>query len=173
MIWQNVSISGWEKSIRGVFVYLLIAALTLGFAIPVAIAGSLSQIKYLASAAVWLHWTLGLPGWIIAVVQGVLPQAIVSLITGFVPTMLRFLAKRQGFHLRQVLENYVHVPICGSLPYSVLIGRVCDHCWADGQIREVSTSRSCPEPAQSQQLLLLLHHDLHIHFDRAQATPAR
>lgn len=109
MIWQNVSISGWEKSIRGVFVYLLIAALTLGFAIPVAIAGSLSQIKYLASAAVWLHWILGLPGWTIAAVQGVLPQAIVSLIAGLVPTMLRFLAKRQGFHSRQVLENHVQI----------------------------------------------------------------
>ena len=50
-IWQNVSISWWQQFIRMVIAYLLVAALTLGFAIPVTAAGSLSQIMYLANIA--------------------------------------------------------------------------------------------------------------------------
>jgi len=108
-IWQNVSNSWWQQLIRTMGTYLLVAALTLGFAIPVTVAGSLSQVKYLANATTWLHWINKLPGWIIAALQGILPQAIVSLITGMVPAMLQCLANKQGLHSRQVTESRVQV----------------------------------------------------------------
>jgi hypothetical protein len=108
-IWQNVSISWWQQFIRAMVTYLVVAGLTLGFAIPVTVAGSLSQIKYLANIAPWLHWINEMPDWLIAAIQGVLPQAIVSLITGTVPNLFRFLASMQGLHSRQVIEGRVQV----------------------------------------------------------------
>jgi hypothetical protein len=108
-IWKNISVGWWEQSTRAAIVYLMVAVLTLGFAIPVTVAGTLSQIRYLADATPWLHWMESLPVWVIAVVQGVLPQAIVSLITGMVPSVFRLLADIQGLHSRQVAESRVQV----------------------------------------------------------------
>jgi hypothetical protein len=106
-IWKNLSVSWWEQSTRAAVAYPLVAVLTLGFSIPVTVAGTLSQIRYLAGAAPWLHWIDHLPGWVIAVIQGVLPQAIVSLITGMVPAALRLLADSLGLHSRQAVESRV------------------------------------------------------------------
>ena len=50
-IWQNVSVSWWQQFIRAAVTYLTVTALTLGFAIPVTVTGSFSQIKYLANVA--------------------------------------------------------------------------------------------------------------------------
>jgi hypothetical protein len=109
MVWQNVSIGWWQQSVRTAIVYLLVAALTLGFALPVTVAGSLSQIRYLASVAPWLHWTDELSPWLVAIIEGVLPQLMVSLLTSIVPTILRLLTDVQGLHSRQATENHVQI----------------------------------------------------------------
>lgn len=109
MVWQNVSIGWWQQSVRTAIVYLLVATLTLGFALPVTVAGSLSQIRYLASVAPWLHWTDELSPWLIAIIEGVLPQLMVSLLTSMVPTILRLLTDVQGLHSRQATENHVQI----------------------------------------------------------------
>jgi hypothetical protein len=85
MIWQNVSISWWQQFARTYAVYLLVTALTLGFALPVSVAGSVSQIRYLTSVAPWLHWIDELPA------------------------ILRLLADIQGLHSRQAVENHIQI----------------------------------------------------------------
>ena len=109
MIWQNVSISWWQQFARTSAVYLFVTALTLGFALPVSVAGSVSQIRYLTSVAPWLHWVDELPAWLIAVIEGVLPQLMVSLLTDMVPPILRLLADIQGLHSRQAVENHIQI----------------------------------------------------------------
>jgi hypothetical protein len=109
IIWSNVSISWWQKIIQTAFVYSLAAALTLGFALPVAITGSLSQIGYLTYVVPWLRRLESLPSWALATIQGVLPLAILPLITAMVPSVLRLLANMQGLHSRQRVENYVQI----------------------------------------------------------------
>ena len=109
IIWSNVSISWWQQIIQTAFVYSLAAALTLGFALPVAIAGSLSQIGYLTYVVPSLRRLESLPSWALATIQGVLPLAILSLITAMVPSVLRLLANMQGLHSRQRVENYVQI----------------------------------------------------------------
>jgi hypothetical protein len=52
----NVSMSWRQLFIRNTAVYLLVAALILGFAFPVTVAGTLSQVRYLANVAPWLHY---------------------------------------------------------------------------------------------------------------------
>jgi hypothetical protein len=108
-IWQNVSISWWQQCIRRAAVYLLVAVLTLGFAFPVTIIGTLSQIKYLANVVSWLHWINKLPTWLVAVIQGVLPPTMLALITAMVPVVFRFLANVQGHYSRRVVENHIQI----------------------------------------------------------------
>jgi hypothetical protein len=108
-IWENVSTTWWQLFIRGVVIYLLVAALIIGFAFPVTVAGTLSQIRYLASVAPWLNWIDGLPTWLTAAIQGLLPQAMVSLITALAPVALRLMGNARGFYSRRVVENHIQI----------------------------------------------------------------
>ncbi|KAH7370290.1 hypothetical protein BKA65DRAFT_589651 [Rhexocercosporidium sp. MPI-PUGE-AT-0058] len=108
-IWRNVSISWWQHYIRTSVVYFLVALLTLGFAFPVTIIGSISQIEYLVKVVPWLRWIGSIPSWLVAVIQGVLPPAMLALITAAVPVVIRLLANIQGHHSRQVVENHVQI----------------------------------------------------------------
>jgi hypothetical protein len=108
-IWAHVSISWWQQCIRTAVVYLLVTALTLGFAVPVTIIGSLSQIKYLVHVVSWLQWVETLPNWLVAVVQGVLPPALLAVITAAVPIAIRLIGNIEGLHSRQSTENHVQI----------------------------------------------------------------
>lgn len=108
-IWRNVSISWWQHCIRTSIVYSLVALLTVGFAFPVTIIGSISQIEYLVKVVPWLRWIDSTPSWLVATIQGVLPPAMLALITAAVPVVIRLLANIQGHHSRQVVENHVQI----------------------------------------------------------------
>jgi hypothetical protein len=108
-IWPHVSISRWQQCIRTAVVYLLIAAVTFGFAVPVAIIGSLSQIKYLTNVVSWLQWIGTLPNWLVAVIQGVLPPVLLIVVTAAVPIAIRLLANIEGLHSRQATENHIQI----------------------------------------------------------------
>ena len=108
-IWRNVSISWWQHCIRTSIVYTLVALLTAGFAFPVTIIGSISQIEYLVKVVPWLRWIDSTPSSLVATIQGVLPPAMLALITAAVPFIIRLLANIQGHHSRQVVENHVQI----------------------------------------------------------------
>ncbi|CZT53510.1 uncharacterized protein RSE6_15125 [Rhynchosporium secalis] len=108
-IWRNVSISWWQHYIQASIVYLVVALLTLGFAFPVTIIGSISQIEYLVQVVPWLRWIDSIPSWSVAVIQGVLPPTMLTLVTAAVPVIMRLLAHVQGHHSRQVVENHVQI----------------------------------------------------------------
>lgn len=107
MIWSNVSMSWWQQFTRTAIVYFLVATLTLGFALPVAIIGSISQVGYLANVVPWLSWIGLLPSWQLAIIQGVLPPVMISLITAMAPIILRLLASVQGLYSHRAVENNV------------------------------------------------------------------
>ncbi|PVH75949.1 DUF221-domain-containing protein [Cadophora sp. DSE1049] len=109
IIWHNVSNSWWQQFIRTAIVYLLVGTVTLGFAFPITIIGSLSQISYLANVAPWLQWIGTLPRWLVAGIQGVLPPVLLAVVTLMVPVAIRLLATMEGLHSRQATENHVQV----------------------------------------------------------------
>ncbi|RDL31558.1 Uncharacterized protein BP5553_09767 [Venustampulla echinocandica] len=108
-IWPHVSISWWRQCIRTAVVYLLVTALILGFAVPVTIIGSLSQIKYLTNVVPWLQRIGSLPIWLVAVIQGVLPPILLAVATAAVPILIRFLTNLEGLHSRQATENHIQI----------------------------------------------------------------
>ncbi|KAH8650341.1 hypothetical protein BGZ60DRAFT_550848, partial [Tricladium varicosporioides] len=108
-ILAHISISWWQQYIRTIIVYLLVTTLTLGFAVPVTIIGLLSQIKYLADVVSWLQWIETLPNWLVGVIQGVLPPALLAVITAAVPIAIRPIANIEGLHSYQATENHVQI----------------------------------------------------------------
>ena len=96
VIWNNMSITWWESYIRTVVVLAIIAGLVIGWAIPVAFTGSLSQIQQLATTYSWLSWLQRVPAVLLAIIQGVLPQVLLALLFLILPIILRLLAKNLG-----------------------------------------------------------------------------
>ncbi|KAL6722258.1 hypothetical protein ACLMJK_001365 [Lecanora helva] len=101
IIWRNVSIY-WSRSvIRQVLVTLSMVLAILGWAIPVAFSGFLSEATYARTA--WprfQHILAPLAGFI----MGVLPQLVLTVCLVLVPLLIRFLAGQQGFLTIQDLE---------------------------------------------------------------------
>ncbi|KAK4691032.1 calcium permeable stress-gated cation channel, partial [Lecanoromycetidae sp. Uapishka_2] len=104
VIWDNMSLKWWESYIRTAVVIAIIVGLVIGWAFPVTFTGLLSQINYLTTTFKWLAWLKKAPTWVISIIQGILPQALLGLLLVLLPITLRFLAKTQGNHTGMGVE---------------------------------------------------------------------
>lgn len=101
VIWHNVGLKWWERYIRSVLVMGSIAAITMGWAIPVAFTGFLSQLGALTALFPSLvHYA----PWLLGFLQGILPQLILIVLTILLPTVLRLLIQLQGFAVQTAVE---------------------------------------------------------------------
>ncbi|KAL8780202.1 MAG: hypothetical protein Q9194_001033 [Teloschistes cf. exilis] len=98
VIWDNMSIKWWENYARTGAVVLLIAALILGWAAPVAFTGILGNLDSISQKVSWLQWVRSIPGTALSLISGVLPQILLGGLLAVLPITLRFLAKIQGNH---------------------------------------------------------------------------
>ncbi|KAI9799104.1 MAG: hypothetical protein M1825_004871 [Sarcosagium campestre] len=96
VLWDNMSLKWWERYVRGSIVTLVIGALVVGWAFPVAFTGLLSQLGYLTALLPWLAWINKLPASVIGLIQGVLPPALLALLMILLPIILRSLASLAG-----------------------------------------------------------------------------
>lgn len=104
VIWDNMSIRWWESYIRIGAVIVLIVGLVIGWAVPVTFTGLLSNLDYLSGLYKWLNWLRKVPKTVIAIIQGVLPQALLALLLFLLPLILRFLSKTQGDYTGMAVE---------------------------------------------------------------------
>lgn len=98
VIWDNMSIKWWENYARTGAVVLLIAALVLGWAGPVAFTGVLGNLDSISQKVSWLRWVRNLPTPALSTISGALPQVLLAGLLALLPVILRFLAKIQGNH---------------------------------------------------------------------------
>lgn len=96
VIWDNMSIKWWERYLRTGVILLISAGLIVFYAIPVAFTSLLNKVSELAQYVPWLKWLEDLPKEAIAIIQGVLPPVLLSLILLLVPIIFRLLIKQQG-----------------------------------------------------------------------------
>ncbi|KAI4114193.1 MAG: hypothetical protein LQ338_008034, partial [Usnochroma carphineum] len=104
VIWDNMSVKWWENYIRIGAVILLISALVLGWAVPVAFTGILGNLDSISHQYSWLHWVQKLPKSVLGIISGVLPQALLAGLLALLPVTLRFLARTQGNHTGMAVE---------------------------------------------------------------------
>ena len=104
VLWGNMSITWWERYLRTAAVIALIAGLIVGWAFPVAFTGLVSQVRYLEQNYRWLEWLSRAPQWIIAIIQGILPQLLLAILLAVLPLILRLLAKNSGVQTGMEVE---------------------------------------------------------------------
>lgn len=104
VIWDNMSIRWWERYLRTFGIVLLVCAMVVGWAFPVAFTGLLSQLSYLEGTFTWLEWLSKLPDWFISAIQGILPALFLAILMALLPLMLRFLSRTQGLHTGMAIE---------------------------------------------------------------------
>ncbi len=101
VVWHNVGLAWWERYIRSILVMGSMTAIIVGWAIPVAFTGFLSQLGALTALLPSLvHYTPSLLGFL----QGLLPQAILIILTIVLPMVVRLLVQQQGFALQTAIE---------------------------------------------------------------------
>ncbi|KAI4157313.1 MAG: hypothetical protein LQ342_008383 [Letrouitia transgressa] len=96
VVWENVSMSWWERSTRSCLLGCISAWAIVACIVPVAFTGLLSQLGYTMTLFPWLSWLERVPSWVLSAVQGVLPPAMLATVTVLVPTVLQWLILAQG-----------------------------------------------------------------------------
>ena len=100
---------------------------------PVAFIGAISNIHSLCTTYHWLAWVCTLPGVVVSLIQGFLPSVLLALLFMLVPMVLRILARLEGipqktgvelslmdrFFLFQVIVC-VNIPVIGQFSKRVL-----------------------------------------------------
>ncbi|KAG5289353.1 phosphate metabolism protein [Histoplasma ohiense] len=104
VIWDNMSIKWWERYLRTFGVLVIVTAMVIGWAFPVAFTGLLSQLAYLEGKFPWLRWISSMPDWLISAVQGILPPLFLAILMAILPLILRFLSRNQGVHTGMAVE---------------------------------------------------------------------
>jgi len=104
VLWGNMSVRWWENYIRTGVVIAIVVGMIIGWAFPVTFTGLLSQVNYLKNTFHFLEWLGRAPAWIIAIIQGILPQVLLGLLLLVLPMILRLLAKNQGVQTGMAVE---------------------------------------------------------------------
>lgn len=138
VIWDNMSIKWWERYLRTFGILALVCGMVVGWALPVAFTGLLSQLTYLEETFPWLEWISTMPGWFISAIQGILPPLFLAILMAVLPLILRFLSRTQGLHTGMAVEltvqNYffaflfvqVFLVVAISSSFSTIINNVTD-----------------------------------------------
>jgi len=104
VIWESLLVRWWGDYARRYLIIVFIVVIIMGWSIPIAFTGLLSQISYLVPLFPWLHGLERMPKWLLGFVQGLLPQAILMVLTMLLPITVRLLAEQQGFSTGMFIE---------------------------------------------------------------------
>ncbi|TGZ78669.1 DUF221-domain-containing protein [Ascodesmis nigricans] len=107
VIWGNMRMQWWERYLRKAGIMAATAGLVIGWAVPVAFTGLVSQVSYLVEKFKWLGWIEDLPDSVLGVVSGVLPPALLGILMAVLPMILRLFARIQGDHTGMAIEKSV------------------------------------------------------------------
>ncbi|GIZ46519.1 hypothetical protein CKM354_000964500 [Cercospora kikuchii] len=96
VVWDNLSMTWWERIIRTGIVLIACIGLIVLYAIPVVFTSLLNRVSDLTARFPWLAWLNDAPSAVISIVQGILPPVLLSVILLLVPMIFRFLVTHQG-----------------------------------------------------------------------------
>lgn len=96
VIWDNMSMKWWERYVRTGVVFVVAVGLIILYTVPVTFTGLLSQVDAISEKYSWLSWLASFPREAKAIIQGVLPPILLSVILSLVPIIFRFLVKLRG-----------------------------------------------------------------------------
>lgn len=89
VIWSNLRIKWWERTIRYTGTVALVIALIIFWAIPTAVVGAISNIDNLTNMVPFLKFIEHVPPWIKGVITGLLPSVLMAVLMAMVPIFFR------------------------------------------------------------------------------------
>jgi Calcium-dependent channel, 7TM region, putative phosphate/Late exocytosis, associated with Golgi transport/Cytosolic domain of 10TM putative phosphate transporter len=104
ILWTNLTYGWWQRYLRATLISATTSCLTLFWVVPIAVAGSLSQISYLQNYFRWGRRISSLPDWLLSAIQGVAPQALSATLMVLFPFLLRTLVRQRGLFTRAAEE---------------------------------------------------------------------
>lgn len=111
VLWDNMNLSWWQQWARTIGVVVLIIAMVLLWAIPVAFTASLSQLDDLIQKNEWLSFLKANDSvaTVTTAVAGVLPALLLALLLILVPIVLDFMASFRGSKTGAQKSEFVQV----------------------------------------------------------------
>lgn len=129
--WSNLTLSWWQRFVRKLIIVGTVVGLAIFWVVPISMAGLLSQLVYLASKVSWVQNLSGSAAgtkWL-GIIQGLIPQLLVSILMTLFPMILLILVKRQGQVTQSEIELslqshyfaflYLHVFLVVSISSSI------------------------------------------------------
>jgi len=107
VIQGNIGMRWWTRYILVSLTSAVTGLLVLGWAFPVALFRSVSQISYFTSTCSWLQWLLKAPDLLLELLSGVLPSLSLSIIMAVLPQAFRILVYMQGLITKIAVEKSV------------------------------------------------------------------
>lgn len=107
IVWSNLRLKWWERLVRRFAAAAFITALIIFWTIPVAVVGSISNIKALTEKLPWLGFLNHIPEVIYGVVSGFLPTILLAVLMALLPIILRLMGKISGKPTGALIEYYV------------------------------------------------------------------
>lgn len=87
--WPALRMHWWERIMRRFLVQGFIASMVIFFAMPAAIVGIISNIKFLIEKVFFLTWMAKLPSVVLGLISGLLPPVALAMLMAIVPMILR------------------------------------------------------------------------------------
>lgn len=113
--WDNMRLFWWEKIVRQAIAVAAIVAVIIFWAIPVAFVGVISNITYLTEKLKWLGWINNMPKFLLGVITGLLPTAMLAVLMAVLPMFIRGMAKVSGCVSQQEIEHFTQTAYYGFL----------------------------------------------------------
>ncbi|CAG8975321.1 hypothetical protein HYALB_00005651 [Hymenoscyphus albidus] len=105
--WPALRMHWWERIMRRFLVQGFIAATVIFFAMPAALVGIISNIKFLIDKVFFLAWMAKLPSPVLDLISGLLPPVALALLMAVVPMILRVCARQSGIATESKVELFV------------------------------------------------------------------
>ncbi|KAI5358512.1 Putative calcium-dependent channel, 7TM region phosphate [Septoria linicola] len=96
VLWQNVQLPVANRLSKASLGLIFVIWFTIFFSIPVGLIGTLSNVNELADKVKFLSFLKDLPDWVLGLLVGFVPPAVVSWFVSYVPKLFRHIAKLSG-----------------------------------------------------------------------------
>ena len=96
VIWKNLTIAPAKRISQQGLATALVIAIIVFWSIPISFIGAVSNVQYLADNFEWLSWLNRLPDTLLNLLAGLVPAALLSALSSFVPNIFRYVFKAFG-----------------------------------------------------------------------------
>ncbi|KAL3229778.1 Phosphate metabolism protein 7 [Nakaseomyces bracarensis] len=106
LLWDNMNLTKKARYMKRVVANLILTALIIFWAIPVAVVGCISNVNYLAERVYFLHFLNNVPSVIMGIITGLVPSLALSILMSLVAPFIKKVGTMSGNVTRQETDDF-------------------------------------------------------------------